>query len=93
MTTFGDSNLLQYGLNNQKDFENFLNKIANYDLRQNSNNTVVKCPCTGTTDFIPTWYQSLLSSSSINQSSNVNKFNCATYDKNVFLIVTSCVVS
>ena len=34
LATFSDSNLLQYGLNNQKDLKHFLNKIANYDLRQ-----------------------------------------------------------
>ena len=93
LTTFSDSNLLQYGLNNETDLKIFLNKIANYDLRQASNNTGVKCACSGSTDVIPTWYRSLLSTASINLSDNINKFNCSTYNQNVFLVVTTCGVS
>ena len=92
LTTFGDSNLIQYGLKSQTDLLNFLNKIANYDLRQ-FNNKVASCECVGTTNLIPTWYQSLLSSSLIILNSFVSQFTCVTYNQNIFLVVTSCGVS
>jgi len=43
-----DSNLLQYGLHNHTDFQNFLQKIANYDLRTIRTTTTTSSTTTAT---------------------------------------------
>ena len=92
LTVLDDTNLLQYGLTSRIDLELFLNKIANFDLRQ-TNNNIIKCPCTnGTTKLVSTWYKSLLSSSLINQKSLVNQLTCAAYNQSAFLSDPTCQV-
>ena len=92
LTNLDDSNLMQYGLKNQTDLLNFLNKIANYDLRQLSNK-VAFCKCDDTNNFISKWYRSLFSLSLINQSNLINQFTCSPYNQSIFLVADNCEVS
>ena len=92
LKTFDDFDLLKYGLNNATDLANFLKKIENYDLRQ-FKNKVASCICNDTTYLIQQWYQSLISSSLINQSFLISQFTCDIYNQSIFLVPSNCKVS
>ena len=86
---FDDTNLLQYGITTQNEFLAFLNKIANYDFRQNSFKRVV-CQCTGSTQNVITWYKALRTALLIDQSSLISQFSCINSTQSVFLELTTC---
>lgn len=54
---FSDSNLLQYGLNNENDLFQFLNKIRNYDFRQSNFVNTISCNCPPQGLQTVFWYQ------------------------------------
>ena len=77
-----DSNLLQYNLQSQNDFERFLLKLSNYDF---SNNRFV-CVCPNTTGLYTVFWFKMLSHKIADFSSPIYQVYCAQtlQDNNVF---------
>lgn len=56
LSRFDDTNLLQYGLHTAQDFQNFLGKLSNFDLRSNK----LFCLChEGKQPLTVTWFEEI----------------------------------
>ena len=77
-----DSNLLQYNLHSERDFERFLNKLSNYDFSNNR----FSCLCPNRTGlFTVHWFKSI-ASKIVDFSPPIYQVYCAQtfQDNNVF---------
>jgi hypothetical protein len=94
LTTFADSNLLQYGLASANDLNLFLKKLANYDLRLNSlsSTSSIICICPASGLQLVTWYKQLLTSGSINLPDVINQLYCNNIG-NTYPLNFNCPVS
>ena len=94
LSTFSDSNLLQYGLTSANDLNLFLKKLANYDLRKNSQSSTssIVCTCPSSGSQLVTWYKQLLASGSINLPDVVNQLYCSNIG-NTYPLNINCSVS
>ena len=90
---FSDSNLIQYGLSSANDLKIFLNKISNYDFRQNnaSNLSTINCSCSSSSLQTITWYQQLLAASMINTNALINQLYCVNIP-NIYPLNIDCSV-
>ena len=56
LTSLDDTSLLQYGMGSARDFEHFLRRIAQFDLRQPVNRFVCHCP-NATGLYVVQWFR------------------------------------
>ena len=83
LQTLSDSNLLQYGIRSAYDFQHFLNKLSNYDLRQSNFIPAIYCYCPPDGLYTNTWFQTFASLA--NPSGPIYQLYCANLNNvNVF---------
>ena len=86
-----DSNLLQYGLNNQDDLQTFLNKISNYDLRQSNLVRTFICYCPPQGLKTVSWYKSF--ASLIETIYPIFQLYCSNFERSIYILDFPCNVS
>jgi hypothetical protein len=85
---FDDSNLLQYGINNQFEFKQFLNKIQNYDFRQSNLVRTFICYCPPSGLYTVFWYQQI--KSSIITEAPIFQLFCTRFEGLVYIFDFPC---
>jgi hypothetical protein len=93
LTTFDDSNLIQYGLQTEPDLQTLLYKISNYDLRQANDKSIIVCTCPSGSQFTSIWYANLLNKQLVNTSTLINQLYCSNIGTGVYILNFNCIVS
>lgn len=86
-----DSNLMQYGIQDAKDFRQFMNKISNYDFRQSNYIRTFICFCPGSGQYTVTWFKNV--SSTLDLKSPIFQLFCSNYQQPVYVLNFPCEVS
>ncbi|RNA05212.1 putative protein toll [Brachionus plicatilis] len=87
---FDDQNLLQYGLFDQQNLDEFLSKISNYDFRQANLVPTFICFCPSSGQLTLFWFRSI--SSSVDRSKPIFKLFCSN-SPSVYVLDFPCGVS
>jgi hypothetical protein len=85
-----DSNLLQYKINNQYDFEKFLFKLSNYDFSQIPNG--LECDCSVNNDSNTVFWYRLISNRIADKMAPIYQLNCKRIPLN-YIFDYDCSVS
>ncbi len=86
-----DSNLMQYGLQDAKDFRQFLNKISNYDFRQANFIKTFICFCPSGGQYTVQWFRNI--SNSLDLNCPIYQLFCSNYQIPVYIFNFQCDVN
>ncbi len=92
LTHISDSNLLQYGLSNSTDFEIFLLKIANYDLRSVYTAPRLFCYCDHLGQMTVDWYRNISSNIINSRKYPIFELTCSNFNEKMFIFDFPCIV-
>ena len=76
LVSFDDSQLLQYNIGSSNGFKIFLNKLQNYDFKQQKNKFVCNCPLS-TGLYTVNWYKMISNTLSNIANSSILQLNCS----------------
>lgn len=86
-----DSNLMQYGLQDARDFRQFMNKLSNYDFRQSNYMRTFICFCPTGGQYTVEWFKNV--SSSLDLNCPIFQLFCSNFQLPVYILNYPCEVS
>jgi len=86
-----DSNLMQYGLQDSRDFRQFLNKISNYDFRQANYVRTFICYCPSGGLYTVEWFKNI--SFSLDLNCPIFQLFCSNFQTPIYIFNFPCEVS
>ncbi len=92
LTHIDDSNLIQYGLKNATDFERFLLKIANYDLRSVYSSSRLFCYCDHMGQVTIDWYRNFSTAIGDTRRYPIFQLACSNFKEKMFIFDFPCIV-